>query len=669
MSFFKRRTTAPVTKHESPSVLMAAASVAIDGGDQKPWVKIEAYAGGIMHVPPWGPVVIDLDSLDIQGDIAIVVDHNTELRSTVGSGSAAVEFGRLFVEGPLTAATPAGEQILRMHKDGIRFQASIGIEVHDSQAIAAGQSINVNGRLIDAPHDFTLVTSGKLREVSICSVGCDANTSVSIAAQHKGISALQTAPEIPAHESQLQAMRQAAAARLLDEERQRHDKIMALAASYPGQTQAVIHGITNGLTADQVELEMLRASRSAPAVHIAPQRSPQPAVGGRPEEADVLTASLCLSAGMSEGSAGKQFGESCTHEALSARYRGAGLHSVCHAVIRAAGGDTALSGRFSNATLKEAFQASRSLQAAFTTVSLPGILGNAANKLLIDRYAAVQTTWEKFCAVESNSDFKVHKRYRLVPDTMGGGIGFAEVDAVGHLPGGGLQEVAFDSQLKTYGQVINLPREVLINDDLGAFAQIPKDFGREAAKTLERIVYSNLLAAQDTFFSSGNQNYASGTSNPDTRLGIAGLSNASRMFKDQTDENGDPAMIVPYLLLVPTALSDLAKQLINSTELRDTTANTRAPIGNPHHGSLSLAESPWLGSSNLAGSSSDAWYLFSNPNDVAAMEVAFLDGNRSPTIEEGEMSFTQLGMAWRVYWDFGVAMRDHRGAVKMKGAV
>ena len=49
------------------------------------------------------------------------------------------------------------------------------------------------------------------------------------------------------------------------------------------------------------------------------------------------------------------------------------------------------------------------------------------------------------------------------------------------------------------------------------------------------------------------------------------------------------------------------------------------------------------------------------------MEVAFLGGRATPVIERGEANFDQLGMSWRSYHDFDVAMRDHRAAVKMKG--
>jgi hypothetical protein len=70
----------------------------------------------------------------------------------------------------------------------------------------------------------------------------------------------------------------------------------------------------------------------------------------------------------------------------------------------------------------------------------------------------------------------------------------------------------------------------------------------------------------------------------------------------------------------------------------------------------------------LTGSSATAWYLLANPQDVAAIEIVYLQGRRTPTIESGEANMNTLGMKWRAYWDFGVALQDPRAAVKSAGA-
>ncbi|MCL4193722.1 MAG: hypothetical protein KJZ87_18435, partial [Thermoguttaceae bacterium] len=62
-----------------------------------------------------------------------------------------------------------------------------------------------------------------------------------------------------------------------------------------------------------------------------------------------------------------------------------------------------------------------------------------------------------------------------------------------------------------------------------------------------------------------------------------------------------------------------------------------------------------------------AWYLLAEPNDLPVIEIAFLNGQESPTIETADADFSVLGIQMRGYHDFGVALQDSRGGVKSKG--
>jgi hypothetical protein len=102
-------------------------------------------------------------------------------------------------------------------------------------------------------------------------------------------------------------------------------------------------------------------------------------------------------------------------------------------------------------------------------------------------------------------------------------------------------------------------------------------------------------------------------------------------------------------------------------ELRDTTANTKFPIANPHQGKYRVEVSRYLANAKYTGNSSKAWYLLSDPNDLPAIEVAFLNGQEAPTIETAEADFNSLGIQMRGYHDFGVALQDPRAGIKSKG--
>ena len=46
------------------------------------------------------------------------------------------------------------------------------------------------------------------------------------------------------------------------------------------------------------------------------------------------------------------------------------------------------------------------------------------------------------------------------------------------------------------------------------------------------------------------------------------------------------------------------------------------------------------------------------------MEVCFLNGQQSPTVESAEADFNVLGVQFRGYHDWGCAKKEYRGAVK-----
>jgi hypothetical protein len=75
----------------------------------------------------------------------------------------------------------------------------------------------------------------------------------------------------------------------------------------------------------------------------------------------------------------------------------------------------------------------------------------------------------------------------------------------------------------------------------------------------------------------------------------------------------------------------------------------------------------YLGNTQYTGNSTKAWFMLADPNDLPVIEVAFLNGQESPTIETAEADFNVLGVQMRGYHDFGASLQDYRGGVKVKG--
>jgi hypothetical protein len=192
---------------------------------------------------------------------------------------------------------------------------------------------------------------------------------------------------------------------------------------------------------------------------------------------------------------------------------------------------------------------------------------------------------------------------------------------------------------------------------------VPRKLGRGSGLKINDIFWSIFLN-NSTFFTAGNKNYVAGA---DTAMSIDGLTKVAVAFMDQVDADGKPIGIMPSIVLVPTALSAIGTQLYKSMELRDTTSSTKYPVANPHQGKYRVEVSRYLANTHYTGNSAKAWYLLADPSDLPVIEVAFLNGQESPTIETADADFSVLGIQLRGYHDVGCALQDPRGGVKARG--
>ena len=429
------------------------------------------------------------------------------------------------------------------------------------------------------------------------------------------------------------------------------------------------HAIRNGWSADRAELEIIRAGR--------PNPQPRRAAGNDADRLQALTVetAVCITAGLKPDALATGIAaadrERVMNEASGTRFRGYSLHNVMDETIRAAGQNYHGS-RKNNDFIRAAFEADRMIRAAggFTTVSLTNVLGNTANKAMLASYDSQVTTWKGIAAIRSHSDFKAVSRFRL--DSTGA---FKKVGPDGELKHVGLADTAYTNQLATYGAIIALTRQMMINDDLQAFLEIPRLLGRMSAVRVEEAVYVTLLSNPSSFFHANNSNLLTGGGSV---LAIAGLTDAETAFANQVDSNGKPIMTAPDRILVGTALGVAARSLYNETVLGAASGvpSTTVPTNNPHVGKFEPVMTPYLNNTSIrdqdgvaiSGQSATLWYLFADPAVRAAIAVAFLNGQETPTIEDAETDFATLGRQWRAYHDFGVGMEDTTAALKNNGA-
>lgn len=298
--------------------------------------------------------------------------------------------------------------------------------------------------------------------------------------------------------------------------------------------------------------------------------------------------------------------------------------------------------------------------AAFTqsTSDFPVLLENVMHKALQAAYGTVALSWNRFCATGSVSDFRAHKRYRTGS--------FGSLDAKNEL-GEFVNKSIPDGEsgsitAGTKGNIINLSREAIINDDLGAFVGLSAMLGRAAARTVEADVYALLalnsglgptMSDSKTLFHADHGNLTTSAA-----ISMAAIDLDRVAMASQRDVSGNDYLdLRPAVLLVPIALGGTARSINEALYDPDTANKLQKP--NVVNGLFrDIVDTPRL--------SGNRRYLFADPMEAPALEVAFLDGNQAPYLEL-QNGFSVDGSQWKVRLDYGVAAVDWRGAVTNAG--
>ncbi|GMV26929.1 MAG: hypothetical protein AMXMBFR58_29600 [Phycisphaerae bacterium] len=255
----------------------------------------------------------------------------------------------------------------------------------------------------------------------------------------------------------------------------------------------------------------------------------------------------------------------------------------------------------------------------------PALLGNVANKSLLVTFAATPTTYQFWTRQGDLSDFKS-----------------ADVVSMSNMPSllltpegapakeGTLGDRKESIQLATYARKISISRQALINDDLGGIMNAFATWGLIGALVPETLAYqvlnTNPTMAQDSkaLFHADHGNLA----DPAAALSMASLEAGYTAMITRNDfkNSAVPIMVDPKFLLVPNQLKLTARRL--TTAATDpTAANANSSTPNVLRGALTDIASPYL-----SAGSATAWYLVADPTLAPAVQVGFLQGQRTPML-------------------------------------
>lgn len=294
-------------------------------------------------------------------------------------------------------------------------------------------------------------------------------------------------------------------------------------------------------------------------------------------------------------------------------------------------------------------------RALHSTSDFPEILSAVTNKTLRQAYEAYPRTFMLFCRQVLATDFKAMHRVQL-----GEAPQLLEVGESGEFKRGTLGERKESYKVKTYGRVVAITRQTLINDDLDAFTRIPAMYGNSIAQLESDVVWGIItanpaMADGNALFHTTHKNLA-GTG---AALDIGSVGAARAAMAKQTGLDKKTVLNVrPAFLIVPASLELKAEQLVAQNLVPAATSSvvpqsirTLAPISEPR----------------LDASSETAWYLAASPNQIDTIEYAYLEGQQGAYIETRN-GFDVDGVEIKCRLDFGAKAIEWRGLYKNPGA-
>lgn len=290
-----------------------------------------------------------------------------------------------------------------------------------------------------------------------------------------------------------------------------------------------------------------------------------------------------------------------------------------------------------------------------TTSDFPVLFENAIHRTLQAAYATTPDTWTRFCGTGTVTDFRPHSRY------LRGSFGALDnVNEAGEFKNKPIPDLAKEAiRATTKGNIINLSRQAIVNDDMEVFSGLAVDLGRAAKLTIEIDVYallnSNPLMNDGVaLFHASHRNLLTGAA-----PSVAAFDAMDAAIGAQKDVSDNEFLELGLsVLLVPRGLRGLAIT-INSSEY-DPDAVNKLQKPNIVKG---LFEDI-VASQRLTGT---AYYGFADPNVAPAIEVVFLNGVTEP-FTDSEEGWRTDGVEWKVRHDYGVGAVNWRAAQKNPGA-
>jgi hypothetical protein len=293
------------------------------------------------------------------------------------------------------------------------------------------------------------------------------------------------------------------------------------------------------------------------------------------------------------------------------------------------------------------------------------LLANTVNRTLRAAYEAAPQTFAGWAQRITLADFR--------PSLQGVLSGITDLQPVledGEFKRGTISDSGETISLATFGEVLGVTRQVLVNDDVGMITRIPLAYGQAARNTESNVVYAVLLGnpvmADGTALFHANHGNLSGTSDAIT---IASVGAARVGMVKQTDPSGRTNLaVMPRWLLVPPSKALSAEQLFapfvaqQPSNALPESLRSIVPVMEPR-----LENGVSVGQTTYAGSAT-AWYVVSDPSpNMPTVAYAYLQGQEGLYTEQ-RVGFDVDGVEFKARLDFAAKAVETRSMYKNPGA-
>lgn len=287
-------------------------------------------------------------------------------------------------------------------------------------------------------------------------------------------------------------------------------------------------------------------------------------------------------------------------------------------------------------------------RAAHSTSDFPAIFEGAVNRTLEQRYALAQPTFKRFARKRNFKDFRPDTTVKVGDFPM-----LSKILENGRMKYGSFTDGKEQLQVASYAIALNISRQMLINDDLGAISDLLTSYGATVALFEEITFYStgfnSKLADGKVVYHADHGNLAAAGSG----INVDSVSDGRKAMSKQKSQGDNPLLSnSPKIMLVG------ANQLTDAEKLLTSITPATVSSANIFSGRLDPIETTMI--------TDNSWHLLAEPTLGSNYRWGYLEGYEAPRVRM-DSPFGQQGFSMSVEHDFGCGATDFRFGYKNPG--